>query len=353
MIIKNMINKDYKNALTELCNVKQQILKLENEVLKIEEILKIEEKLIQELIDTTDQSTLNQNTVSKPIETKNAELRKCKNDLCNNFFETTKQKIYCKRQCKTNYNNYLRKKISIENQIFIQCANDNCQETFAKNGIKKYCSKECNIKLKKTFIPFDRQCKWCNENFTIKSFHQNAQIFCKLGHKNKYSYNAKKIKKAKEIELLAMETKPITNPVVAKIKIVKNDKLQQKPIIEKSLPIKIITKKPKQEIIKNVSKIINNIDKLYIPNRNNKQNNSLKLSNKPMQKELELYLIGCIENYTTSYKNNVKTIARRLYNEEFLLNSLKERIKKCNGKISYLQLACFIDNPFNYLDTIE
>ncbi len=206
MIIKNMINKDYKNALTELCNVKQQILKLENEVLKIE----------QKLIDTIDQPILNENIVSKP-----------------------------------------------------------------------------------------------------------------------------------------METKPITNPVVAKIKIVKNDESQQKPIVEKSLPIKIITKKPKQEIIKNVSKIINNIEKLNIPNRNNKQNNSLKLSDKPTQKELELYLTDCIENYTTSYKNSVKTIARRLYNEEFLLNLLKKRIKKCNGKIGYLQLACFIDNPVNYLDTIE
>ena len=30
--------------------------------------------------------------------------------------------------------------------------------------------------MKKAFIPFDRQCKYCNENFTIKSHYQNTQI---------------------------------------------------------------------------------------------------------------------------------------------------------------------------------
>lgn len=85
--------------------------------------------------------------------------------------------------------------------------------------------------MKKAFIPFDRQCKYCNANFTIKSHYQNIQLYCNPEHKNKYLYNEKKIKKAK-VELLAIETKnPIVDPSIAKIAIDQNDKIQQKPIV--------------------------------------------------------------------------------------------------------------------------
>ena len=146
-----------------------------------------------------------------------------------------------------------------------------------KPAIKKATIKKPIIK--KAFIPFDRQCKYCNENFTIKSHYHNTQIYCKPEHKNKYLYNEKKIKKAK-VELLTIETKnPIAEPTIIKNTLAQNDKLQQNPIVN----IEPFT------IFKASKKSINSIDINKTKKPTYKTNDTKKSSDVILKKILQDY----------------------------------------------------------------
>jgi hypothetical protein len=264
------------------------------------------------------------------LENDTYEKRECKNILCNAVFtvKKTKQKDYCERKCKVLHHNYLNKKIRKENQILIQCANDNCQKTFARNGAKKYCSMDCSIKNSKINV----------ENI-VKPIIKEKQT-------------------------------------TSKIAVVQNIELLQKPVVKKSLPIKIITKitTPKLKTDKDLQTIleklkdkqqpkqrIDDTEELYIPNRDNATENIAILKENPSKEEFIKYLFSVIKDYKklsnfhiiSDIDQKIKKVGTKIYSKPKFLNLFRDKIKALNCKITYTELFRFSDTHCNLLYLTE